>query len=303
MAATLYRQAKDDVEMSLGSSSGDSSEQEAAAGPSFLSSGRLGRLALPFVLGAAVLLAVGAAAKSRSGGVLTTASTNALQDKQSFGDAPSTAAATLSTGAATQATATSGAEAPPVNQISTVNQLTGGKGAVATQPSSPLAPAQDTNDGNPCADDEEDHLGLCYKTCALLTNNLAPVRISAFGCAKSKSLGDVFGEKIPSLVPCQGYDIAGDAAGNGCPHQHGACLTDEEMSLGKCYKKCSLFYNGEYPHRTSAGSCCKTSNLISCLNPSNSKMSSDLSSGGGTQGDGISGDSASHGPIQTLTEQ
>lgn len=291
MAAMLYKQAKDDVEMNFGSSSGDSSEQEAADDRGPLFGGRLGRLALPFVLGGAVLLAVGAAAKSRSGGVLT-ASTGAFQDKQSL---------PTQTTAVTQAA--SGAEAPPVDQISTVNQLTGGKGAVATQPSSPLAPAQDTNDGNPCADDEEDHLGLCYKKCSSWNGGATPVRISAFACAKSKGLADVFGEKILSLVPCTGYDIAGDSAGNGCPHQHGSCLTDEEMSLGKCYKKCSLFYNGEYPHRTSAGTCCKTTNFIHCLLPSESKMSPDLSEGGGTQGDGISGDSASHDPIQSLTEQ
>eukprot|EP00930_Biecheleria_cincta_P074561 TRINITY_DN6177_c0_g1_i1.p1 TRINITY_DN6177_c0_g1~~TRINITY_DN6177_c0_g1_i1.p1 ORF type:complete len:286 (-),score=51.74 TRINITY_DN6177_c0_g1_i1:68-925(-) len=285
MAATLYRQAKDDVEMNLGIGSGESSEQEeAAVGCRTFFGRRLGRLALPFVLGAAVLLAVGAAAKSRSGGLLTTASAAAFQDKQSL-------------------QATSGAQAPPVDQINSVNQLTGGKGAVATQPSSPLAPAEDTNDGNECADDEEDHLGLCYKKCSLLTNGVSPVRVSAFGCAKSKSLGDIFGETIASMIPCKGYDIAGDAEGNGCPHQHGACLTDEEMSLGKCYKKCSLFYEGEYPHRTAASTCCKSTNLIQCLNPANIKISSDLATGGGTPGDGISGDSAVHDPIKSLTEQ
>lgn len=288
MAATLYRQ--DDVEMaSLGSSSGEFSEQEATTERGPLFGARFGRFALPLLLGAVVLLAVGAAAKSRSVGVLTSASTGSLQDKQSL--------PTATTGVS------QAAEAPAVSQISNVNQLTGGKGAVATQPSSPLAPAEDTNDGNKCADDEESHLGLCYKQCNLLTNGEATVRISAFGCAKSTSFGDVFGEKIAGLIPCQGYDVAGDSQGGGCPHNHGACLVDEEMALGKCYKKCSLFFDGAYPHRTSAGTCCKTTNFISCMNPANSKMSSSLAVGGGTQGDGISGDSTVHDPIKSLTEQ
>eukprot|EP00930_Biecheleria_cincta_P074565 TRINITY_DN6177_c0_g3_i3.p1 TRINITY_DN6177_c0_g3~~TRINITY_DN6177_c0_g3_i3.p1 ORF type:complete len:301 (-),score=48.50 TRINITY_DN6177_c0_g3_i3:137-976(-) len=268
----------DDVEMSLASSS--DSEPEAAS-PAGLQISRAGRVGLA-LLGAVALVA---AAKSHAGSLLTTAS-QGFQEKQIFAMGQ----------AATNA-------APPPSQITSVNQLTGGKGTVPTQPTSPLAPVEDTNDGNPCEDDEEDHLGLCYKKCSLLTNGEAPIRISAFGCAKSHSLGDVFGEKMAGIIPCSGYDISGDAAGNGCPHRYGACLVDEEMSLGKCSKKCSLLTHNVYPHRTSASSCCKTTHIIECLKPTNSKMSSDFATGGGVQGDGIKGDSLSHDPIQILTEQ
>jgi len=270
----------DDVEMSLASSSDSEHEADSPAGLQVSRAGRIG-LAL---LGAAAILA---AAKSHGGSLLATAS-QGFQEKQIFTTANSQAAANA---------------APPPSQITSVNQLTGGKGTVPTQPTSPLAPSEDTDDGNPCEDDEEDHLGLCYKKCSLLTNGEATVRISAFGCAKSHSLGDVFGEKTAGLIPCKGYDISGDAAGNGCPHRYGACLVDEEMSLGKCYKKCSILTHNEYPHRTSASSCCKTTNIIQCFSPANSKMSADFAMGGGAGGDGIKGDSSSHDPIQILTEQ
>lgn len=271
----------DDVEMSLASSS--DSEPQAAAAPAGPRLGQAGRIGLA-LLGT---VAIVTAAKSHGGNVLTTAS-QAFQQKQIF--------ATTDPQAITNA-------APPPSQMTSVNQLTGGKGTIPTQPTSPLAPSEDTNDGNPCEDDEEDHLGLCYKKCSLLTNNEAPIRISAFGCAKSHSLGDVIGEKMAALIPCSGYDIAGDAAGNGCPHRYGACLVDEEMSLGKCYKKCSTLTQNMYPHRTGASSCCKTTHIIQCLSPGNSKVSTDFATGGGAQGDGIKGDSLSHDPVQILTEQ
>lgn len=270
----------DDIEMSL-ASSGDSEPEPAP--PVGLRLGRAGRVGLA-LLGA---VALAAAAKSRGGSLLATASST-FQEKQVFSAASSQAAANT---------------ALPASQITSVNQLTGGKGTVPTQPTSPLAPSQDTNDGNPCEDDEEEHLGLCYKKCSLLTNGEAPIRISPFGCAKSHSLGDVFGEKTAGLIPCSGYDISGDAAGNGCPHRYGACLVDEEMSLGKCYKKCSILTQNKFPHRTSMSSCCKTTHIIECLSPANSKMSTDFAKGGGARGDGIKGDSSIHDPIQILTEQ
>eukprot|EP00913_Durusdinium_trenchii_P029645 g27787.t1 len=53
------------------------------------------------------------------------------------------------------------------------------------------------------------------------------------------------------------------------------------MFLGKCFKKCSDLTAKQYPVRTSAATCCATSNLIECINPSNSKMSMDFAVGGG----------------------
>jgi len=272
----------DDIEKSLASSSSSDSEPEASAALAGLRLGQAGRIGLA-LLG---IVAVVTASRSHGDSLLTTVS-RAIQQKQVFTTADS------------QATNA----APPPSQITSVNQLTGGKGIIPTQPTSPLAPSEDTNDGNPCEDDEEDHMGLCYKKCSLLTNYENPIRISAFGCAKSHSFGDVIGEKTAGLIPCTGYDISGDAAGNGCPHKYGACLVDEEMSLGKCYKKCSTLTQNEYPHRTGASSCCKTTHIIQCMSPGKSKVSADFAMGGGTPGDGIKGDSSSHDPVQTLTEQ
>lgn len=164
----------------------------------------------------------------------------------------------------------------------------------------PLAPKEDLNDGNKCADDEESFgtPPLCYYQCNILTSGEASVRISAFGCAKSKKFGDVIGEKIGGLIPCQGYDVAGKAEGHGCPHAHGGCLIDEEMSLGKCYKKCSALTQGQYPHRTSMSTCCNSANFLECLSPSNFKMDFGFAVGGGN-----SVHKAVHDPIKSVTEE
>jgi len=171
--------------------------------------------------------------------------------------------------------------------------------APASAATSAAEPAEDMDDGNTCEDDEELWGKLCYKKCTLLTSGQHPVRVSSYGCAKSKSFTDLLtGESVPSLIPCHGYDISGDEAGNGCPHDEGACLEDEEISLGKCYKKCSLLTDGVYPYRTSAMSCCKSSALAQCLTPSSVKMSNDYAVGGGSN----SRESRVHNPEVKYTE-
>jgi len=164
-------------------------------------------------------------------------------------------------------------------------------------PKNPLARLERLHDGNLCEDDEELFEGLCYKKCSLLTGGAENVRLSAFSCGQSRSMTDLLKSEVNTFEPCHGYDIAGDDAGNGCPHSPGACLTDEEFSLGKCYKKCSLLTSGQYPHRTSAETCCKSKNLVQCLWPSNSKFSSDFSVGGGSGAESIA-----HNPETKYTE-
>lgn len=211
---------------------------------------------------------------------------------QSSQVAPAPASAVVST-AVSQSSQAAPAPAPAVAST-TVSQSSQ---VVPSETSSLNRPEENLNDGNKCADDEESLGELCYQKCSILTNGAAPVRISAFGCAKSNSFGDVIGEKIASLVPCQGYDVAGKAEGNGCPHNLGGCLNDEELSLGKCYKKCSTLTNGQYPHRTTMSTCCKTINFIECFNPANFKMDFKYAVGGGDHEN-----KAIHDPIESVTE-
>lgn len=193
-----------------------------------------------------------------------------------FAPAPSPSAYSQ---AASQATSVAGFDA---SKIASVNELTGGR-APAAAPTSAAAPGEDMDDGNTCEDDEELWAKLCYKQCTLLTSGEYPARVSSFGCAKSSSFHDLLtNQKIPSMIPCQGFDVSGDEAGNGCPHDEGACREDEEISLGKCYKKCSQLTDGVYPHRTSSLSCCKSTALTECLTPSSVKMSSNFAVGGGS---------------------
>jgi hypothetical protein len=114
-----------------------------------------------------------------------------------------------------------------------------------------------------CAEDEELHAGLCYKKCELLTEGLEPVRISAFQCCAHEppctENPDVW------LSPCKGYDISGDATGNGCPHNPGRCKQGEELFMGLCFQRCSLLTYNILPYRITANACCKSSSLLALL--------------------------------------
>mmetsp|Transcript_48431 Transcript_48431/g.90770 ORF Transcript_48431/g.90770 Transcript_48431/m.90770 type:complete len:287 (+) Transcript_48431:71-931(+) len=181
--------------------------------------------------------------------------------------------------------------------INSVNDLTGGKEHIPSLLRDPLARPEDLTDGNLCANDEELLGKLCYKKCSLLTHGEAPIRLSAFSCGKSRGFQDFFGAKVGTLIPCEGYDVSGDEAGEGCPHKAGTCLVNEEFSLGKCYKRCSDLTDGQFPYRTSAETCCKTKNLLECIEPSQSRFSFSFNVGGGN-----GPEAKSHSPDVRYTE-
>jgi hypothetical protein len=170
-----------------------------------------------------------------------------------------------------------------------------------------LAPAEDLDDGNVCSDDEEALNGLCYYKCSILTNGTHPIRTSAMSCCDARPCG--FSNQLVKVGMCAGYDVAGPStAKNGCPHTPGSCLTNEELSVGNCFKKCSVLTNGTYPYRITAITCCKEKGF-QCLEPQNllpngiASSSSDYNVGGG-EGDGeevTPGDS--HAPIPQMTEE
>jgi len=128
-----------------------------------------------------------------------------------------------------------------------------------------------------CCDNEEMHMGLCYKKCSLLTNNSFPYRTSAFNCCKDASvlmcLLPSEEDLSDSLVPGTGYDVDGHGS---IPHPAGKCFDDEEDFLGTCYKTCSLLTFGEYPLRAAASTCCKEQ---PCYNIFNLKSSGGVCSG------------------------
>lgn len=203
---------------------------------------------------------------------------SATTGSSNYGQAVSTAASTASTAASAVATP-------------------------ASAPSSAIAPQENMHDGNPCGEDEEPLGFACYKKCSILTNGQAPVRSSPFSCCSQSPcpLSEAF--KHLSVMPCDGYDVAGDEEGKDkCPHKEGVCYEDEELHLGMCYKSCSLLTNGAYQHRKTALTCCKSSGILPCLNPANTDTSMDYATGGGS-GDGDSTtESKPHPPKQSLTE-
>jgi len=168
---------------------------------------------------------------------------------------------------------------------------------------SPLAPQAALHDGNKCPDDEEEYPktgGTCFKKCSELTGGAYPIRSTAFSCCKSEPCG-VSNSKI-HLSFCGGFDVAGDAEGNGCPASEGACLEDEELLGGICYKKCSSFEGGDvYYHRVAPNICCKTTGMR-CLLPSYFRFSAKFAEGGGVGDNNSATPGIPHAPIQNLTE-
>jgi len=168
---------------------------------------------------------------------------------------------------------------------------------------SPLIPKEPLHDGNKCPDDEEEYPkvgGTCFKKCSELTGGEYPIRSTAFSCCKSEPCG-VGNSKI-HLSFCGGFDVAGDAEGNGCPSSEGACLKDEELLGGICYKKCSSFEGGDvYKHRVAPNICC-SSKGVSCLLPSYFRFSTKFAVGGGAGDDNSATPAAPHVPIQEITE-
>jgi hypothetical protein len=149
----------------------------------------------------------------------------------------------------------------------------------------PNAPKEDMHDGNVCDDDEELLAHLCYKKCSLLTDGQHPRRTTAWSCCSAGGEGETCGLFNQKLRPgiCTGYDISGDRAGNGCPHPAGACLENEEVHLGRCFKKCSELTDGEYQTRIAAATCCKAAaeDQWKCLDPRNVKTRKSFNVGGG----------------------
>jgi len=69
-----------------------------------------------------------------------------------------------------------------------------------------------------CDGNEENHLGLCYMKCNLLTDNEYPIRAAANTCCKAHPCWNIFNLKS-SPGTCTGYGVGGGNAGHDCPHQ------------------------------------------------------------------------------------
>eukprot|EP00440_Ansanella_granifera_P038110 gb/GFBE01041348.1/.p1 GENE.gb/GFBE01041348.1/~~gb/GFBE01041348.1/.p1 ORF type:complete len:427 (+),score=53.97 gb/GFBE01041348.1/:1-1281(+) len=164
----------------------------------------------------------------------------------------------------------------------------------------PLIPIENLHDSNPCADTEELYGGLCYKKCSILTDGSHPIRTSSWTCCESHPCGITNqAGSVGGSIMCDGFDV-GDASK--CPHAPGACLTDEELFLGNCYKKCEILTQGAFPTRVGPDSCCKGEGL-GCLDPRQDKTSSSYAVGGGQGDHDASTPSGVHAPLVGVTEQ
>uniref|UniRef100_A0A7S2NFE8 Uncharacterized protein n=1 Tax=Alexandrium andersonii TaxID=327968 RepID=A0A7S2NFE8_9DINO len=155
--------------------------------------------------------------------------------------------------------------------------------SVPLPPTAPPPPAgQDLHDGNLCTRDEELFGGLCYRKCSLLTGGKDAIRTSPWTCCESHPCTVNQKLSIHAKVACTGFAVSGDGS---CPHRPGACLEDEELFLGVCYKKCALLTEKEYPYRVAPATCCED-NGLNCLDFRNSYTSEEFAVGGGESGPG-----------------
>jgi len=169
---------------------------------------------------------------------------------------------------------------------------------VGNAPENPLVPDEHMHDGNNCEDGEENFMGLCYLSCKNLTDGKYPYRGTPFSCCQTHPC-EVLKEKYGGMTPCQGYDMSAEG---GCPHKPGICLTDEEMFLGLCYKKCSLLTDGEYPFRSALLTCCQEDTELACLNPAKVKTGARFGKGGGIGDHDPSTPHGVHAPRASWTE-
>lgn len=86
------------------------------------------------------------------------------------------------------------------------------------------------HDGNVCSDDEQEFEALCYKQCANLTNGTFPMRSMAWSCCSAMPCSFFISEFV-APIPCHGFDIAGTAEGQDCPHLPGSYVMHAEFSL------------------------------------------------------------------------
>jgi hypothetical protein len=164
----------------------------------------------------------------------------------------------------------------------------------------PLLPMEDLHNGNVCDDTEELFAGLCYKKCGLLTMQTHPIRTSSWTCCEREpcTLANTKGS-VGSTILCNGYDVGG---AGGCPEQPGACLTNEERFMGVCYERCSELTGGSFPRRVGAASCCKSGNLLGCMNPLNDRSRMAFNTGGGIGDHDKETPASAHLPSTEITE-
>jgi hypothetical protein len=165
-----------------------------------------------------------------------------------------------------------------------------------------LIPEELTHDGNVCADDEEEHGGLCYKKCHSLTDGVYPLRTTAWSCCKNRPCTFLNSKFTNPLSPCEGYDVSGSRENQACPHAPGTCLVNEEFNLGMCFKRCAILTDNAFPYRSAASTCCKYNSHWACLYPRYTKTSSAFDVGGGAADGDEATPNSMHPPIKSLTE-
>lgn len=157
-------------------------------------------------------------------------------------------------------------------------------------------------DGNVCADNEELHGGLCYKKCSLLTDSSHPFRSTPWTCCKANTCNPFRDGLRHDLGICSGYDVSSNDQGHeACPHSPGACLANEELLAGVCYKKCSVLTRGVYAFRWSPVHCCKTTG-VRCTYPPYVDFSLSYRVAGGKDDMDPTTPADPHRPIKELTE-
>ncbi|CAK0869174.1 unnamed protein product, partial [Prorocentrum cordatum] len=126
--------------------------------------------------------------------------------------------------------------------------------------------------GGDCDENEEHHMGLCYRSCDNLTRGWYPNRVAAETCCN--------GTGLSCLNPMNLKTDPSFGEGGGRAHMSQVCKSYEEHHGGLCYIQCQKLTNGSHPHRVAPGVCCKA-NGTACMNPANLLSKPWFAAGGG----------------------
>lgn len=164
-----------------------------------------------------------------------------------------------------------------------------------------LRPKADLHDGNRCLDQEELTDGLCYKRCSTLTGGRYPWRVSAWSCCSHEP--PCSSEHLQTdMALCGGFGV--DRRGE-CPHPQGACLLNEEIFDGLCFKRCAFITFGFLPKRTGPSTCCSENrhSRLSVLDLDGCDTNSTAYLIGGGSGEEPDLPREVHPPLLSLTEE
>ena len=157
-------------------------------------------------------------------------------------------------------------------QSNSPSMAIGGGAAINNSPHAPGV-------GGVCNGKQDTYQGLCYPSCASLTNGQSPHRVGNFACCHGSKLDCVSGHGTISTASSYGVSSIPSSESPIASYDElrgmdAACSEYEEKFNGMCFTKCGILTGGQKPLRTGPSSCCSCGkgpfSGLCCLLPTSS---------------------------------